>query len=111
VNHWTALTRFVEDGRLSPDNNLCESQLRDIALGRRNYLFSGSGIACDGHALWVVNSGEQSVTRLDPVGGAVLRVYKVGRCPLGATIAAGRLRVANSCSDSVSGVPLPLQFQ
>jgi len=42
VNHWTALTRFVEDGRLSPDNNLCEAQLRDIALGRRNYLFSGS---------------------------------------------------------------------
>jgi transposase len=42
VNHWTALTRFLEDGRLSPDNNVCESQLRDIALGRRNYLFSGS---------------------------------------------------------------------
>jgi transposase len=42
LNHWTALTRFLDDGRLSPDNNLCESQLRDIALGRRNYLFSGS---------------------------------------------------------------------
>jgi transposase len=42
VNHWTALTRFVDDGRLSPDNNLCEKQLRDIALGRKNYLFSGS---------------------------------------------------------------------
>lgn len=42
VNHWTALTRFLGDGRLSPDNNLCESQLRDIALGRRNYLFGGS---------------------------------------------------------------------
>jgi transposase len=42
VNHWQALTRFLQDGRLSPDNNLCESQLRDVALGRRNYLFSGS---------------------------------------------------------------------
>lgn len=42
LNHWTALTRFLQDGRLSPDNNLCESQLRDIALGRRNYLFGGS---------------------------------------------------------------------
>jgi transposase len=41
-NHWTALTRFLDDGRLSPDNNLCESQLRDVALGRRNYLFCGS---------------------------------------------------------------------
>ena len=36
LNHWAALTRFVEDGRISPDNNLCELQLRDIATGR-NY--------------------------------------------------------------------------
>jgi transposase len=42
LNHWTALTRFVEDGRVSLDNNLCEQQLRDIALGRKNYLFAGS---------------------------------------------------------------------
>lgn len=42
LNHWTALTRFVTDGRVSLDNNLCEQQLRDIALGRKNYLFAGS---------------------------------------------------------------------
>lgn len=42
VNHWQALTRFLDDGRLDVDNNLCESQLRDIALGRKNYLFAGS---------------------------------------------------------------------
>lgn len=42
LNHWAALTRFVEDGRVGLDNNLCEQQLRDIALGRKNYLFAGS---------------------------------------------------------------------
>jgi transposase len=42
LNHWAALTRFVTDGRVSLDNNLCEQQLRDIALGRKNYLFAGS---------------------------------------------------------------------
>jgi len=42
LNHWTALTRFVEDGRLDLDNNLCERQMRAIALGRRNHLFAGS---------------------------------------------------------------------
>jgi hypothetical protein len=42
LNHWTALTRFTEDGRLRLDNNLCERQLRDIALGRKNFLFAGS---------------------------------------------------------------------
>ena len=42
LKHWEALTRFVKDGRVSLDNNLCELQLRDIALGRKNYLFAGS---------------------------------------------------------------------
>lgn len=45
INQWTALTRFLEDGRLDADNNLCEQQLRGIALGRKNYLFSGSHAA------------------------------------------------------------------
>jgi hypothetical protein len=45
LNHWEALTQFVKDGRVSPDNNLCEQQLRDIALGRKNYLFAGSHAA------------------------------------------------------------------
>ncbi|MGH7504139.1 MAG: IS66 family transposase [Longimicrobiales bacterium] len=42
INQWAPLTRFLEDGRLSLDNNVCERQLRDIALGRNNYLFAGS---------------------------------------------------------------------
>jgi transposase len=47
VNQWTALTRFVHDGRLSLDNNLVERQLRAIALGRLNYLFAGSHRAAE----------------------------------------------------------------
>src|SRR6516165_4477362 len=39
TNHWIALTRFVQDGRLKLDNNLCEQQLRAIALCRNNFLF------------------------------------------------------------------------
>jgi transposase len=41
-NQWIALTRFIHDGRLKPDNNLCERILRSIALGRNNFLFFGS---------------------------------------------------------------------
>jgi len=47
LNQWDALIRFVEDGRLSPDNNLCEQQIRDIAIGRKNYLFAGSHDAAE----------------------------------------------------------------
>ena len=42
MNQWKPLNRFVEDGRLDLDNNVCEQQIRDVALGRRNYLFAGS---------------------------------------------------------------------
>ena len=42
LNHWEALTRFQTDGILPLDNNLCEQQIRSLALGRRNYLFAGS---------------------------------------------------------------------
>jgi len=39
---WTALTRYVEDGRIEIDNNAAERALRGVALGRGNYLFMGS---------------------------------------------------------------------
>jgi transposase len=41
-NQWSALCRFLEDGRLKMDNNGAESQLRAIAVGRKNWLFAGS---------------------------------------------------------------------
>lgn len=43
-NQWDALMRYVEDGRLQPDNNTAERALRGIALGRKAWLFCGSAI-------------------------------------------------------------------
>lgn len=40
--HWTALTRFVDDGRLRLDNNPSELELRRLVIGRKNWLFVGS---------------------------------------------------------------------
>ena len=42
LNHWAALTRFLDDGRLLLDNTGTERQLRAVAVGRKNYLFAGS---------------------------------------------------------------------
>lgn len=42
VNQWTALNRFLEDGRLSLDNNAAEAEFHVFGVGRRNYLFWGS---------------------------------------------------------------------
>ena len=33
--------RFVEDGRLRPDNNGADNQLRAVAVGRKDWLFAG----------------------------------------------------------------------
>ena len=42
VSRWTALTRYIDDGRLEMSNNAAERAIRPLALGRKNYLFAGS---------------------------------------------------------------------
>ena len=42
TKRWSALCRFLDDGRLEIDNNIAERALRGIAVGRRNWLFAGS---------------------------------------------------------------------
>jgi len=42
VERRVALSRFVTDGRLEADNNIAENGIRNIAVGRKNYLFAGS---------------------------------------------------------------------
>jgi hypothetical protein len=41
-SRWTALGRYLEDGRLEMTNNAAERAIRPLALGRKNYLFAGS---------------------------------------------------------------------
>ena len=42
LNHWIALTRYLEDGRLEIDNNAVERAIRPVAQGRANWLFVAS---------------------------------------------------------------------
>jgi transposase len=42
LKNWIALTRYLEDGDLSIDNNQTERSLRGIAIGRHNWTFVGS---------------------------------------------------------------------
>lgn len=41
LKNWAALTVFLDDANVPPDNNLSERALRVIALGRKNFLFFG----------------------------------------------------------------------
>jgi transposase len=41
-DRWFELTNYLTDGSLEIDNNGAENQIRPFALGRKNWLFSGS---------------------------------------------------------------------
>ena len=42
LKRWDGLIEYTKRGDLLIDNNLIESQIRPLALGRKNYLFAGS---------------------------------------------------------------------
>jgi len=42
LNQREALSRYITDADLSIDNNACEREIRSIAIGRKNWLFTGS---------------------------------------------------------------------
>lgn len=42
LKRWRGLIKYTTHGKLRPDNNLIENQIRPLALGRKNYLFAGS---------------------------------------------------------------------
>lgn len=41
LNHWDALTLFLEDPEVPLDNNFSENMLRKLVVGRKNWLFAG----------------------------------------------------------------------
>jgi hypothetical protein len=42
LNRWPALIRYAETGHLPIDNNPVENTIRPIAIGKKNWLFTGS---------------------------------------------------------------------
>jgi len=42
LKRWTHLMNYLMDGKLEIDDNLVEGTIRNLAIGRKNYLFAGS---------------------------------------------------------------------
>lgn len=40
LKEWSALEKYLADGRIQIDNNLMENAIRPIAVGRKNWLFN-----------------------------------------------------------------------
>jgi transposase len=47
LKNWQALVRYTTDGFLDIDNNIAERALRQIAVGRKNWLFAGSAAGAE----------------------------------------------------------------
>ena len=66
LSRWTALTRYLEDGRVEIDNNAAERSLRAVCLGRKNFLFAGSDDGGDRAAAIYTLTGTAKLDGLDP---------------------------------------------
>jgi transposase len=66
LSRWDALVRYVEDGRLSIDNNPAERLLKDIAVTRKNYLFVGSDAGGQRAAIIYTIAETAKLNGLDP---------------------------------------------
>ena len=51
LRQWNRLVGYVEDGRLSPDNNAAENAIRPFVIGRKNWLFSGTPEGAESSAI------------------------------------------------------------
>ncbi len=58
-NHWEALTAYAKDGRIPIDNNRIEQLMKQVAMGRKAWLFVGN-----------VEAGEQSAMMMSLVSSA-----------------------------------------
>jgi hypothetical protein len=47
-NQWTALRRYLSDGRIPIDNNQSEQEIRPLTVGRKNWTFLGHPRAAAG---------------------------------------------------------------
>jgi transposase len=66
LTRWDALSRYIDDGRLSIDNNLAERLLRGIAISRKNFLFLGSNAGGDRAAVIYTLAETAKLNGLDP---------------------------------------------
>jgi len=66
LNQWTGLQNYIKDGNAEIDNNSVENAIRPFALGRRNWLFSGTPEGAKASALLFSLIETAKANDLDP---------------------------------------------
>lgn len=82
LSNWTALTQFVDDGRIEAHNNAAERALRCVALGRKNYLHLGSDVGGDSAAVIYTLIGSAKLNGIDPQRYLTHVLQRIGAHPI-----------------------------
>ena len=77
---WPALSRYATDGRFPIDNNPVENMILPIAIGRRNWLFTGSKRAGKRGATIQTLLGTAILNGLDPAAWLRDTLEKLPAC-------------------------------
>ena len=80
LKRWAALSRYATDGLLPIDNNPVENVIRPIALGRKNWLFTGSEQAGQRAAAIQSLLGTAKLNGLDPAAWLRDTLEKLPTC-------------------------------
>lgn len=77
LNHWTALTRYLEDPHLSICNNEAERSIKDFVLCRKNFLFVGSdagGRAAAIHLSFIASCNRNNIDPVEYLADVLSRI-------------------------------------
>ena len=66
LNQWHRLIGYIEDGHLTPDNNMAENSIRPFVVGRKNWLFSGTPEGAEASALLYSLIETAKANKLEP---------------------------------------------
>ena len=80
LKRWPVLSRYATDGRFPIDNNPVENMIRPIAIGRRNWLFTGSERAGKRAAAIQTLLGTAKLNGLDPAAWLRETLQKLPTC-------------------------------
>ena len=86
LRRWVALSRYAESGHLPLDNNPIENAIRAIAIGKKNWMFTGSKRAGERAAAIQSLFATAKKNRIDPIRAAGSPMSSRS-CPPGRTAA------------------------
>ena len=100
---WSALTRYLDDGRLEISNNAAENQIRPLKLGAKNWLFAGSDAGGERAALFYTLIRTASLNGLEPEAWLRDVTARIGSHPVNRLAELLPWRIAQPATPSVAG--------